>query len=222
MDHQAAIDQQFADRYLLGELSEPERDEFEEHFFVCPECAADVQTGSLFVANARAVFQDRRNRPRRENRESVGWFGVFRLHPMLSSFATVAVAVCILLGYEEAYLRNQLRQANAPEIPETITIRPLARGAETPDVVPQGTALLLMHFVLPPEAYQDYSYEVVGEAGSFRASGRVPSSQISDEALSLAIPLSTMKPGIYRVTLTGTKDGKSVEISQQKIEILPK
>jgi Putative zinc-finger len=218
MVHQTAVNQHFADRYLLGELSDLERDEFEEHYFVCTECAADVQAGTLFVANARAVFRDRRNRPRREGRESIGWFGAFRLDPMLSAVATVSVALCIVLGYA-ASLRNQLKHAGAPEIPETITIRPLARGAETPGVVSRGTPLLLLRFVLPPESYQEYSYDVEGKGGSFRAFGRIPSSQISEDEVSLAIPASTMKPGVYRVTLVGTKDGKSVEISQQQIEV---
>ncbi len=40
----------------LGELPQPIRDEFEEHFFDCEECALDVTAAASFVDNARAAL----------------------------------------------------------------------------------------------------------------------------------------------------------------------
>ena len=56
MDHQLALNTQAVERYTLGELASPEREEFEEHFFSCPDCAAALREYESFAANARAVF----------------------------------------------------------------------------------------------------------------------------------------------------------------------
>lgn len=58
MDHQQAIATHAVERYLLDELTGPKRDEFEDHFFECAECADAVRNGSLLAANARAVLED--------------------------------------------------------------------------------------------------------------------------------------------------------------------
>ncbi len=58
MDHSTALETQAAERYTLGELTSPEREEFEDHFFSCSDCAAALQEYEVFVANARAVFTE--------------------------------------------------------------------------------------------------------------------------------------------------------------------
>ena len=57
LDHNEALRQQAAEKYVLGELSQPLRDEFEAHFFECQECARDVKAAAEFVDNARAVWR---------------------------------------------------------------------------------------------------------------------------------------------------------------------
>ena len=59
MDHRAAVETGATERYLLGELDEPVRTAFEEHFFSCADCAEDVRTSARFVANAQAVLRAR-------------------------------------------------------------------------------------------------------------------------------------------------------------------
>ena len=57
MDHNEALRLQAAEKYVLGELPPPLRDEFEEHFFDCQECAQDVIAVAGFVDNARHVWR---------------------------------------------------------------------------------------------------------------------------------------------------------------------
>lgn len=54
MTHQEAMHGKVIERYLLGELNEAERSEFESHYFACPECAEGVLAGARFVGNAKA------------------------------------------------------------------------------------------------------------------------------------------------------------------------
>src|SRR3954471_4375499 len=49
MNHDRAVREQAVERYLLGELSKAARARFEEHFFDCALCAADLKEGALFV-----------------------------------------------------------------------------------------------------------------------------------------------------------------------------
>src|SRR3989442_12900824 len=57
MDHETAVRTGATERYLLGQLTGEDRDSFEEHYFMCPECAEDARALTVFAANARAVFR---------------------------------------------------------------------------------------------------------------------------------------------------------------------
>ena len=50
MDHSESIRLMAAEKYLLGELAPELREQFEEHFFDCQECALDVRAGAALVA----------------------------------------------------------------------------------------------------------------------------------------------------------------------------
>lgn len=53
MKHQESKDAQLVERYLLGEMTEPERSAFEELYFSNPETAADLVSAVKFMENAR-------------------------------------------------------------------------------------------------------------------------------------------------------------------------
>ena len=58
MDHTAVVRQKMTERYLLDELDSEVRDEFEEHYFDCPECAQDIRAGAQFVAHSKIVLAE--------------------------------------------------------------------------------------------------------------------------------------------------------------------
>ena len=53
MDHQEAVRRGAIEKYLLDEISQPEREEFEMHFFDCRECAEEMRTTAAFLAGAK-------------------------------------------------------------------------------------------------------------------------------------------------------------------------
>ena len=65
MDHAEAVRKLVVEQYFLGELSGPEREEFEEHFFSCPECVEALEIGTEFMKNARAVLRGYRTQESR-------------------------------------------------------------------------------------------------------------------------------------------------------------
>ena len=78
MEHQKALATKASERYLLGEMSEPERFDFEAHYFDCADCADDVRTGAALARGIKAVCaEDAALRPQTTVvRESPrrGWF----------------------------------------------------------------------------------------------------------------------------------------------------
>ena len=58
MDHTAVVREKMTERYLLNELESDVRDQFEEHYFDCPECAQDLCAGSQFVEQAKVVLAE--------------------------------------------------------------------------------------------------------------------------------------------------------------------
>ena len=64
MDHTQAVQAQAVDRYLLGELAGQEREEFEQHFFLCAHCSEELRDGAVFVDNARVVLREESAAPK--------------------------------------------------------------------------------------------------------------------------------------------------------------
>src|SRR4051812_34317529 len=100
MNHNEVVRQKLAEQYLLDELQGETRDEFEEHFFECQECALDIRAGSEFVTHSRHVLSEDRPQNQRNERADrnplAGWFAWLR-----PAFAVPAFAVLLLLvGYQ--------------------------------------------------------------------------------------------------------------------------
>src|SRR5689334_23901114 len=106
MNHTEAIDKNAVERYLGGELSIVESDEFEAHFFECTVCAEELRTGAIFEENARAVFrEDARSeaagesQPKVEKRRLFSWAEVWK--PWTVAPAMAAVALLCLSAYQD-------------------------------------------------------------------------------------------------------------------------
>ena len=56
MTHQQAVDTLAAERYLMDEMSEADRQEFEDHFFSCELCADDLRIATAMLQGAKAGF----------------------------------------------------------------------------------------------------------------------------------------------------------------------
>src|SRR6202163_2202941 len=95
MDHTAVVRQKMTERYLLDELDPQVRDEFEEHYFDCPECALDIRAGAQFVEQSKTVLAES-SEPLRGRVTSSGgsarggWFTWLRL-----AFAAPAVPLLL-------------------------------------------------------------------------------------------------------------------------------
>src|SRR5947209_11924224 len=95
MDHAEATRIQAPERYLHGELTPPEAEAFEEHFFCCQTCAEELKLEDAFAQNVKAVFEEQprfaaRAQPRR-------WWDRFSGAWNLGFAVPAAAAACLLL-----------------------------------------------------------------------------------------------------------------------------
>src|SRR4051812_38998578 len=106
MDHSGAV-QIGAERYLLGQLDPQVRDEYEDHYFNCGECAEDVRLTAAFLDNAKPLL--RANEAKRQPAPFKSrWFGW--LWPMPAGAAAFAMMLLGVVGYQNIVLLPQYRQ----------------------------------------------------------------------------------------------------------------
>jgi hypothetical protein len=124
MDHQNTVTIRLAERYITGELSQQEREEFEQHFFECPECAEEVRLGAQFAENSKAVFRER------AERRHVIPFRPSRIREW------TAIAACLTVGMFTGYqnlislpaLKSRIRTLETPRVLSTAVLAPNSRG----------------------------------------------------------------------------------------------
>lgn len=96
MDHTEAVRLQAAEKYLLGELSLVQLEEYETHYFDCPACAEDLKTTAAFIESSRQVFHDEvvQTVDAKRLAPTVGWFAWLRPAFAIPVFA--ALLLCII------------------------------------------------------------------------------------------------------------------------------
>lgn len=93
MDHKQAVELQLAVKYVLGELPAAQRDEYEDHYIDCPDCAKEVHAAAAFVDNARHVLrQEARNEVAKGAAEG-GWFRWLRPVVAVPALAALLFAI---------------------------------------------------------------------------------------------------------------------------------
>jgi anti-sigma factor RsiW len=231
MDHDTVVRQQIPERYLLNELEPKVRDEFEEHYFLCPECARDLHAGALFMEESKIAFASEAGGPipsattpspakhdRAPNRS--GWLDWLR--PV---FAVPAFALLLaVIGYQ-GWKYHSLQQAfNRPQTLAAAVVNVSVRGAEPAEPIlvstrpgqPFGLTLNL-----PPDApYASYKLDLYSQQGRLEWSRTSPAT--GNDALWLYVPGSDHVPGalaVHGITAAGgTEDlGRyRIELQNQK------
>ena len=215
MDHTQAIDGKFTERYLLGELTPAQRDQFEEHFFDCAICADDVQFGAVFVDNARAVLREEpisEETATSPNKTAYARYGL----PFQSAALAFVILLCVT-GYENVVTIPNLKAHNtgvrAPEILPSISLIGMGSRAETNPVGAPVARDFVFEMEIPggPE-FTGYLSEIRDQRDTLKFSVPISPQQARD-MVRLAIPAGTLPAGNYKLVVTGEKPGGA----QQKL-----
>src|ERR1700761_2932031 len=162
MDHEQAIQTQAAERYLLGEFSVAEQDEFAEHFFDCEECAHDLRLTSLFMDTSKRVMASGLgDKPQPTvKRSSSTWQPAW--YAIAASIALLAVIL-----YQNVITIPKLRSFVAPQALEYFSIAGLgSRSAEQAVVSPSHERPFILLVDIPPhDNIEQYRCEMLDPTG---------------------------------------------------------
>lgn len=208
MDHNRAQETKAVERYLLGELSTEEAEEFELHFFGCVDCAEDLRITTLFTENAKAVFAEG-YAPRK------WWHSLTEVwrRPAFAAPAFAALCLVLLAGYQNGVqipaLRARAERAELPQVASIAVLHGVARGGEdeSPAIqVPSGVSSLILKFdVSANPRPATVRCDIENAAGSIVESSTVPVP--ADGTVLLAVGTKVIGPGSWRLVTRDSASG---------------
>jgi len=223
MDHDVVVRLKMTERYLLGELDPQARDEFEEHYFDCPDCALDVRAGALFVEQSKVVLA--------ENSEPVsaglpvpasapakpGWLAWLR-----PAFAAPVMALLLaVIGYQNLVMYPQLQQAlKSPRVLPFAAVNVGTWGSGGPVIATRPGESFLLFVRIPPDgSYSRYVAELYNAAGKLEWSLTIPASSAQDQ-WPVQVPGGNREAGGYTLAVRGvTAAGESKEVGRASFEL---
>src|SRR5271168_1269444 len=215
MEHLQAIEMKAAERYVLGDLPGDLREQYEEHFFSCVECAEELKLAATFVENTRAALEtgamatpERLPVVAAQRPASGGWLAAF-LRP---SFALAVFAVLLLLAAYQSFLVIPQLKATATQSLATVAPQALAsfslltansRGAEPVAITVAPGKPFSLYFDIPPDGhFSSYVCEFQNAAGAPEFSLNISAEQ-AQNAVQLLIPSASLGTGNHVLVVRG-------------------
>ena len=192
MEHKEAVDTLASERYILGEMSEAERDAFEEHFFSCQICADDIVVADRMRAGVRAGLV----RPTPAVTTTRSW------RPAVAIPWAAAAMLALVAGYGTFRSAGPSGSLTAPMALAPMTLRPATRGEEPTIAAAPGGVVTLAVDLGAARYDRGLKYEIRDERGERAGSGDAVAPP-SGAPLLLLIPSSVFgASGRYVLTLT--------------------
>lgn len=205
MQHQDAIQLGAVDKYLLGELPTAQRDEFEEHFFDCRECAAELRMTAKFLDIARQELKRGNFGKAPSPALKWTWLEVLLRPALLTPAFTLLLAV---IAYQNGVvlprLNGQVALLRQPGLVSTVSlIGGNSRGAALPSVNGSADQPVLLSLDIPgSRQYPSYACVLVDPTGA--VVWRVPvSAAQAQDTVSINVPAGTLHAGSYTLVVQG-------------------
>ena len=246
MMHQDIEDQEIIERYVRNQLSPDERRAFEEHFFGCEECFAQLQIMERFITG----LDDAGNRglldsSRATETSPVGAWGSW-MFPALAASSCAAIALAIVTGWtllsRVPKLQKQLNQASADVNAQREAIAALqrqvsftsqaeanvplvmlqatrdAQASANEAVLPAEAARLVLWVELPASKYRRFHLQVETEDHHPIVTLN-HLERNSYGALAVGVPAGQLQPGEFRIMLTGEEPPPASLLAEYKLRI---
>ena len=196
MTHQQALDTMAAERYLLEEMTEVEKHEFEDHFFDCGDCAEEVRRGELIRLEVRRA----QPQPRRNAGLSLASSKrpVWQRSSVIVPWA-VAATLALTTGYQSLVTMPSLRQANSPQSLSPVMLREATRGAVPVVNLTPGQRFATLGIDVMTSA-QEVRYDLLDQTEATILSGRTPTPP-AGAPLFLLIPTDELRAGPHKLIL---------------------
>jgi hypothetical protein len=183
MEHRQAKRQNTIRRYMAGRLSTIEREDFEQHYFECAECADSVR--DLVLSGA---FEE--EKPRRETVLPEWLRGFWSWRPTAAQLLVPACLLLVFTSYEALTARGRV----APQAVEAIHLAPDTRSADP--AIGQRAGGFVVLTVDVPEIAQQWKWRIrSADRADILLEGVASAS--AGGVVNLLVPVSNFTPGKY-------------------------
>lgn len=202
--HQKAIRTLAAERYMLGQMTDAERESFEEHYFNCRFCVEDVKGIDLM---SRAARQQQKPQPARKWR------------PMTVAPWAVAATLAGALTLQPILMRTAPVITQVAEVPYA-TDGPLTsegRAAATAVRLPAGRRIVTSLEIVHDPQYTQYRWDLRADEAKSLASGALTPEQTKEP---IPLLLGPLPAGSYELVIEGVrKDGNRSPITTHSLVV---
>jgi hypothetical protein len=241
MTHQQAVDGLASERYLLDEMSEVERFEFESHYFDCVECADDVRVGQLMrdevkrggasgatdvvsgadvvsLADVASGFPGRRSAEREGGSRTKGKVIPFWRRPSVALPWAAAAALALTVSYQSFVTVPSLRDSVASESLAPIVLRGATRGTvPVVTIAPRQRYVTLAIDIVSSQA-PALRYELSRAGGAPALSGDAPLPPAGAPLL-LLLPAAELDRGARYSLIIRSADSANAVIGEYDFDV---
>jgi Putative zinc-finger len=212
MEHEEAMKNLVAERYLLGELTENDRDAYEEHLFSCPVCFEQVRVGTEFVGHLRRMGTEKpveRIAPARP-----GFFAALRQPVTAMVFALLTIVSGVSL--HQSQIISGLKQA---QVVPSFFLSDGAKGPVNTLIRPANSRFGLKFDLLEPGDFKSYEGQILSESGKKGQAFLIPTEQVKNNAIQVLLDSGDLKSETYFIVVNGiSPDGHRTEITRYSFQ----
>ena len=220
MDHQDAVRLTAVEKYLLHELTPELRDDFEEHYFDCPECAADLRATAAFLdatkTELKAASVSRRlPATGAKRRFALLWRPAFFVPALAASLLVIAYQNIVVYPR----FTGEIAHLQSPEVlPSVSLVGGNSRGGEIPSITVSKSKLFLLFLDIPTqERFSTYTCTLYSPSGLLTWHVQVSAQQARD-TISIRVPAVNTVDGNYSVVVQGNLEnaqpGSGVDLAR--------
>lgn len=203
MDHDQIEEQQIAERYLLGQLSVEEADQFEAHTLYCAACRDRLDTTEALLQGLRAVAA--------EDGAAIGRMGALAWLARRGLWARAGLAALLVVGLAMpgwllwrnlGQVRSDLEALRRPGVASVVSLAAL-RGASSGEpshrvVLGDRSGWVVLSLELDEPIAERYRVTLEASDGGtlWGLDDLAPDPRAS---LAMSIPASSLEPGIYQL-----------------------
>lgn len=205
MEHIDAVQTSAVEKYLLNELTPDQRDQFEEHYFGCVECADDLRATATFVDLAKSELKTHPaakpvpDKGRKQSRFFL-WTPAF-LVPALAALLMVVVYQNIVVF---PHMRDEVATLGSAEIlPSVSLLGNNSRSGEAhPALAPEGRPFELRVDIPTEDRFTSYTCELLSPSGASVWHVDVSPQQAKD-TVAVLVPSVNGPVGNYTLVVRG-------------------
>lgn len=208
MNHSEAIEHHTAEAYLLGDLSDADRDAFEEHYIDCRVCSATIRSGAVMMAAGHEVIKAEK-RFRRVN--PLTWIPA----------SAAAAALTVVVGYQALVIPSIQKVARMETLTPGGVITGTMRASESEDYVIHfvGNRARLEQVDITDKSYPEYRIELRDASRELVLSTEATAVEARSET-GVPFLIRPLPAGRYVLTIEGVpKGGNRHEIVRRSVVV---